>query len=705
MHRNSVLITLLIHTCGRSIFSGWLNSSSSSSIHRFVTSFSIPRYIRYPIQNHKFTLHSQSSLGSNRKMSTSSVSKRDDTQANQDAIAPVMSTAPILVIGSANYDITCYTSKIPQAGETVLASSDQQIDLSCGGKGANQAKAVAAICLSSTLASEPRQPPVTMVCRVGDDIFGKEMLQQFHQYGIHYDTKATIIQSNETETKNISDSVDNKIVHTGVASIMVDTNTGDNQIVVTPGANYALQPQDVRDTVMAQAAQPSMFIVLLQLEIPYTTVYEAISTAAAHTPGEMNHRKSFIILNPAPVPNDRAVLQTLKHDYLSHIDVLIPNETELRQLCSNDIDDIDNQDEVQLANFLLKKYKIRRAVIVTLGSRGALVVERSPKRKFSSGEDGSSNNNEDTDLTSTYVTAPSEIIERMKGRSVVDTVGAGDAFCGALTAYLSATIHSQEQLSTVNLPQLVGMACGFATLSVFRRGTNYPRNKDIPQCLLIDALLPPSLAPVQGTAQPNKIVSTPPKKVLTFVTGNAKKLEEVRQILGKGVDDFPFTITNQKIDLPELQGNDVFEIAKEKCRIAAKLINGPCFIEDTSLCFNALHGLPGPYIKWFLEKCGHLGLNQMLAGFDDKSAYAQTIVAYSDGSSNGDDAEIYLFDGRTDGTIVLPRGNLDFGWDPIFEPNESKGLTYAEMEKSDKNEISHRGRSFAKFQLFLMEQK
>lgn len=54
-------------------------------------------------------------------------------------------------------------------------------------------------------------------------------------------------------------------------------------------------------------------------------------------------------------------------------------------------------------------------------------------------------------------------------------------------------------------------------------------------------------------------------------------------------------------------------------------------VEDTSLCFNAYGGLPGPYIKWFLKNLGHEGLYTMLAGFEDKSAYAQCIFAYSPG--------------------------------------------------------------------------
>ena len=83
---------------------------------------------------------------------------------------------------------------------------------------------------------------------------------------------------------------------------------------------------------------------------------------------------------------------------------------------------------------------------------------------------------------------------------------------------------------------------------------------------------------------------------------------------------------------------------------------------------------------------GHEGLNNLLAAYDDKSAYAQTLFAVCAGPG----CEVRLFDGRTHGIIVPARGSLDFGWDPIFQPDESGGLTYAEMAKDAKNVISHR---------------
>ncbi len=83
-----------------------------------------------------------------------------------------------------------------------------------------------------------------------------------------------------------------------------------------------------------------------------------------------------------------------------------------------------------------------------------------------------------------------------------------------------------------------------------------------------------------------------PKQTITFVTGNANKLKEVQQVLGTFLN-----VQSKKVDLPELQGEPE-EIAVEKCKLAAVEVGGPCITEDTCLCFNALGGLPGPYIKW-----------------------------------------------------------------------------------------------------------
>ncbi|XP_036620175.1 inosine triphosphate pyrophosphatase [Trichosurus vulpecula] len=185
-------------------------------------------------------------------------------------------------------------------------------------------------------------------------------------------------------------------------------------------------------------------------------------------------------------------------------------------------------------------------------------------------------------------------------------------------------------------------------------------------------------------------------KKVVFVTGNAKKLEEVVQILG---EKFPCDLVPQKIDLPEYQG-EPDEISIQKCREAARQVQGPVLVEDTCLCFNALGGLPGPYIKWFLEKLKPEGLYRLLAGFEDKSAYALCTFALSTGRPED---PVQLFKGQTFGQIVEPRGCRDFGWDPCFQPDGYE-QTYAELPKAVKNTISHRFRALRELQNFFLQQ-
>ena len=167
-----------------------------------------------------------------------------------------------------------------------------------------------------------------------------------------------------------------------------------------------------------------------------------------------------------------------------------------------------------------------------------------------------------------------------------------------------------------------------------------------------------------------------------FVTGNLGKFEETKFILDN------IKLIQYDIDLPELQG-DQYEIIKEKCRIAHKKVMGPILIEDTSLCFNALGGMPGPYIKWFLKNTGAGNTAKILNSFEDKSAYATCIFAYYDNTLE----EPILFEGKVNGKIVQPKGKDGFGWDSIFEVD---GKTFAEIDNSIKNKISHRAKALEK---------
>lgn len=94
-------------------------------------------------------------------------------------------------------------------------------------------------------------------------------------------------------------------------------------------------------------------------------------------------------------------------------------------------------------------------------------------------------------------------------------------------------------------------------------------------------------------------------KKIYFITGNQNKLKEFTQIIG---DIGKYELSSKNVDLPEYQGEPE-EIAREKCKIALELVKEPVLVEDTSLCFNGLNGLPGPYIKWFLDKLKPEGNN------------------------------------------------------------------------------------------------
>lgn len=554
-----------------------------------------------------------------------------------------------MIVGSANQDLTAYTARVPSMGETVMG---QDFQTSCGGKGANQAVAAAALLT-----------PI-FVGQVGRDAHGRSLLDNFRTAGVVFD-----------ETNSLAPPG----IPTGVAPIVVDTTTGDNTIIVVPGANHALTKEQVREAILHHRPR----VVLTQLEVLPEVALEAMKVG--------KEVGATTILNPAPAPEE------LMSEFYNYVDIIIPNETELRLLygdkpiTSHNQDDSTTagdgiamtsppHDEEIMARALLDR-GISQAVVVTLGARGAMVVTK--------GENGGVK----------LVSAPPGI-PNLESLPVIDTVGAGDCFCGTLAAYLASS-------SQMTLEDCARQACGMASLSVRKRGaqTSYPTRNEVPEMLKI-----PSSSPVLPPGTQEGGGSRP---TLTFVTGNQKKLEEVQRILSSGKDDdFPFHLVNRNVDLPELQG-DPLDIAREKCRLAAAALDGAVLTEDTSLCFSALGGLPGPYIKWFLEKCGHDGLNDMLQGFPDKSAYAQTIFAFTMGPGQ----EIHLFEGRTAGTIVRARGVHAFGWDPIFQfasghnddmpseglNNDLDGKTYAEMTSEEKNSVSHRSKSMAKLQAFLIE--
>lgn len=161
-----------------------------------------------------------------------------------------------------------------------------------------------------------------------------------------------------------------------------------------------------------------------------------------------------------------------------------------------------------------------------------------------------------------------------------------------------------------------------------------------------------------------------------FLTGSKNKLAEMQAILGD--------VEQLDIDLPEIQEIDAHKIIRAKLEEALKHKKEAFMVEDTSLYFDALKGLPGPLIKWFMKTIGNEGLFKMAEAFGNYGAEAKTIIGYTDGSGN-----IEFFEGSVRGTIVAPRGETNFGWDPIFQP-EGKDKTFAEMRAGEKNVLSMR---------------
>ncbi|RNG20769.1 ribokinase [Streptomyces botrytidirepellens] len=260
----------------------------------------------------------------------------------------------LLVVGSANADLVVGVDRRPGAGETVLGSD---LAVHPGGKGANQAVAAGRLGARTAL-----------LARVGDDDHGRLLLDSQRAAGV--DTVGVLVGG----------------APTGVALITVDPS-GDNSIVVSPGANSRLTPSDVRDAGSLLAAAR---VVSLQLEIPLETVAAVVRAADA---GFGDRSGPRVVLNPSPPA-------PLPADVLAACDPLVVNEHEARYLLGDDPDGNATDPEAWAAALLARG---PRSVVVTLGGAGALVA--------------------DHDRT---VRIPSLPVE------AVDTTGAGDAFTGAL---------------------------------------------------------------------------------------------------------------------------------------------------------------------------------------------------------------------------------------------------------------------------------
>jgi len=294
-----------------------------------------------------------------------------------------------VVVGSSNMDLVVKSPRIPVPGETILGGEFLMVP---GGKGANQAVAAAKL-----------GAKVFFVARLGNDLFGRKSLDNFRLEGL--DTTYVALTSDAPS---------------GVALITVD-HGGNNAIVVAPGANARLSPDDVR---RAEAQIRSAGAVLAQLEVPMATVQ--CLAEIAHDAGVP------FLLNPAPA-------QWLSPSLLKVVSVLTPNESEARILTGVDV--VDAASARKAAEMLLGAEV--RAVIVTLGAKGFLLAEGNT----------------------------TELVPAITVKAV-DTTAAGDAFAGSLAVGLAQGRSLREAALFANR---------VAAFSVTRLGaqTSMPTRKEL----------------------------------------------------------------------------------------------------------------------------------------------------------------------------------------------------------------------------------
>lgn len=157
-------------------------------------------------------------------------------------------------------------------------------------------------------------------------------------------------------------------------------------------------------------------------------------------------------------------------------------------------------------------------------------------------------------------------------------------------------------------------------------------------------------------------------KTITFITGNQHKADALARVLG-------LPLAHRAVDLMEIQSTSLEEVVEHKVRQAYMVAKCPVLVEDIALEFTALGGLPGPFIKFFVEAPNGLeNLCRMLDGFDDRSAVAACVFGYYDGE------QVKLFRAELGGVIAKhPTGDGGFGWDKIFCPDGYGGRTRAEL--------------------------
>lgn len=290
----------------------------------------------------------------------------------------------IVVVGSINTDMVVRTAHIPAPGETILGSS---FFITGGGKGANQAVAVAKLCGHAY-----------MIGKVGNDVFGEQAILDLQ----HENVDTNFIYTTQE-------------LPSGVALIAVADN-GENSIIVAPGSNGALTKEDV---LKAEQIIITCEYVLLQLEIPIDTVAATIDLAKKHN--------KKVILNPAPATQ-------LNDEILQQVDIIIPNQSETLLMTGIDVNNID--DATWAASWFHEKGIA--TVIITLGEQGCFISDASFKG----------------------------IVKGYQVDKVIDTVAAGDTFCGALAVALSEGMRLEDAARFANIAAALSVTKNGAQASI-----------------------------------------------------------------------------------------------------------------------------------------------------------------------------------------------------------------------------------------------
>lgn len=287
-------------------------------------------------------------------------------------------------------DLVVEMKELPLNGETVLGDKITYIP---GGKGANQSYAIASA-----------GGNVKMLGCVGSDENGEKLLRNLEQAGV-----------------DVSDIKKSEGTPTGLAIIGV-SQKGDNSIIVVPGANSLFDLKYLRDK--EKYIQESDYVIL-QMEIPQETIYEAISIAKKYG--------KTVILNPAPAPEE------IPDRILQMVDYITPNEKEIMTISKQEGDTFE---EIEAAAKTLIARGVKN-VLVTLGSYGAMYVTK-------------------------------ETCQIYPGRKVeaVDTTAAGDCFNGAFVTGLSENMSVEKAIRFANV---------FSSVAVTRKGaqSSIPKREEV----------------------------------------------------------------------------------------------------------------------------------------------------------------------------------------------------------------------------------